>query len=43
MQILFRNRNAEKGSGATLFIEEPILKDKKNKLKNEEDYSFNYR
>ncbi len=31
-------QDAEKGSGATLFIEEPFLKDKKNRLKNEEDF-----
>ncbi len=42
----FKNKNAdfieehesENESGATLFIEEPRLKDKKNKLINEEDY-----
>jgi S-DNA-T family DNA segregation ATPase FtsK/SpoIIIE len=33
-----RDQEPEKDSGATLFIEEPILKDKRNKLKNEEDY-----
>jgi DNA segregation ATPase FtsK/SpoIIIE, S-DNA-T family len=41
-----KNKNAdfipeqdpEKESGATLFIEEPFLKDKKNRLKNEEDF-----
>ncbi len=41
-----KNKNAdfipeqepEKESGAALFIEEPYLKDKKNRLKNEEDF-----
>ncbi|HEV3222614.1 MAG TPA: DNA translocase FtsK [Puia sp.] len=33
-----REQELENESGATLFIEEPILNDKKNKLKNEGEY-----
>ena len=32
----------EEAAGALLFIEEPITKNKKNKLKNEEDHSVDH-